>query len=575
VAWQPFGWKKSVVRAGWGMAFDTVSSFQVTSVGGKVPGGTLQCFTNVPVGASPAAPPNGCADLRPIIPANARLPQVLAALTSGGVISQPLPPAAPSTQFSQSPQQASSAPSVGAFDPKLKVPTVHEWNLTIQHELPWGLVGQVGYIGKRGIRLYRAYDRNQRFVDQPGFLQNFLIAQNNIFLGCDPDGTVIGNANTAPCAAAGSAIPTLLYQLAGCTTGCNFINGRSADFNNNSLGNLALQLDSNFRVGTLGQPWTYFRPNPQFNEIFYFDSGGSSIYHGMIVQMSRRFERGLTFTFAYTLSKSIDDMSVDPVAATSGGALGNNSRTPTDVRNFRLDRTVSDFDNRHVAAANFLWELPFGKGRRWASGLPGWLDQVVGGWTFTNVVVAQSGEPFTLNSGSITAGATNAGKQSTVNVRGPMVQPGFFQVDGIPGPSVYNLGPRITNSADPNFNCRNVLTPDGSATSTFFCIPGPGQHGNTGRNAVRGPGYWNTDIGILKTFPITESINVQFRTEMFNALNHANFRNPRNASTGSPTLTSSLFGQTCCVADSVPSSQTIIAVGEPNRVIQFGLKINF
>ena len=90
-----------------------------------------------------------------------------------------------------------------------------------------------------------------------------------------------------------------------------------------------------------------------------------------------------------------------------------------------------------------------------------------------------------------------------------------------------------------------------------------------------GPGFWNIDAGILKNFKVTERVGMQFRTEFFNALNHASIRNPRNASTGSPTLTSSLFGQTCCVSDSVPSSSTVIAVGEPNRVIQFALKINF
>jgi hypothetical protein len=62
---------------------------------------------------------------------------------------------------------------------------------------------------------------------------------------------------------------------------------------------------------------------------------------------------------------------------------------------------------------------------------------------------------------------------------------------------------------------------------------------------------------------------------MFNAFNHPNFENPRNATEGSPTVTSSLFGQTCCVTSSVPASTTIIATGEPNRVIQFALKVQF
>ena len=96
-----------------------------------------------------------------------------------------------------------------------------------------------------------------------------------------------------------------------------------------------------------------------------------------------------------------------------------------------------------------------------------------------------------------------------------------------------------------------------------------------GRNTIQGPGYWNIDMGILKNFQLTERLRLQFRSEFFNALNHPNYENPRNASNGSPTLTSSTFGLTCCSQASVPSSSTIIATGEPSRVIQFALKLSF
>ncbi|GBC78791.1 hypothetical protein HRbin08_02289 [bacterium HR08] len=82
-------------------------------------------------------------------------------------------------------------------------------------------------------------------------------------------------------------------------------------------------------------------------------------------------------------------------------------------------------------------------------------------------------------------------------------------------------------------------------------------------------------MGLIKKFQLTERVRLDFRTEFFNVFNHPNFENPRNASVGSPTITSSLFGQTCCVTAAVPSSATIIATGEPNRVIQFALKLSF
>jgi len=111
-------------------------------------------------------------------------------------------------------------------------------------------------------------------------------------------------------------------------------------------------------------------------------------------------------------------------------------------------------------------------------------------------------------------------------------------------------------------------------TPTYFCIPQPGQNGQ-GRNFVQGANFWNLDSGLTKNFALTERFNLQFRAEFFNILNHPNFENPRNATSGSPSLLSNSFGQTCCVSSSLPSSATVIAIGEPNRVIQFGLKLSF
>ena len=145
---------------------------------------------------------------------------------------------------------------------------------------------------------------------------------------------------------------------------------------------------------------------------------------------------------------------------------------------------------------------------------------------------------------------------------------------GTNDPVMYNTGPLITNPADPNYNCRNVI-----GTQTFFCIPAPGQVGS-GRNLAQGPSFWNLDMGLSKNFKITERISLQMRAEFFNVLNHANFENPRNATVGSPAIATSSrsndnFGRTCCATSSLASSTNVNPLGEPMRVMQFGAKLKF
>ncbi len=545
-AWTPLG-SKTVFRAGYGIAFDTISTFQVTAIAGKVPGSILDCrlrLSDTATGVS-ATTTSGCTT-----PANfdKRIGQ-------GFALQLGTPTAKPSQGFSPPAQPNSVAPNVGAFDPNLQVPTVHEWNFTIQQELPRGFVFEAGYIGKRGERLYRAYDINQIATNQPGFLDSFVIAQRNVRSGCNADGT------GCPLGVTGQT-PTLLLKM----VSASFLNSSASKTNllRNGLGDLAVRVDNltgSSAITAKGFPAGFFRPNPQFGQIFYFDSGGDSIYHGMITSLRRRFGAGLQLGVAYTWSKSIDDMSVDPVGASSGGGLSTtNSRTPTDVHNFHLDRSRSDFDNRHVVVGHFLYDLPWGRGKKWGSGWPGVVNQFLGGWTMSGIYIFESGEPFTVNAGARTQ---NGSKQSRAASLGPLPDTSLKFVPGTEGPVVWS-----TTDLDPNTNCRQV---NGQG---FFCIPAPGETG-IGRNTEQSPHFWNFDFGVLKKIKITERVNLEFRSEFFNFLNHPNFENPRNATVGSPTLTSSVFGLTCCVTASLPSSSTVIALGEPNRVIQFALKLNF
>jgi hypothetical protein len=550
IAWSPNN--KTSVRAGYGWLFDTLSTFQVTAIAGKMPGFLLNCLVNIPT-TGPATVTNGCV-VPPTLVSNPG-----ARISTGFPVTVPTPTITPSAALSPAPQPATQAPAVGAFDPNIKNPSVHEWDLTIQRELPRHFVAEIGYIGKRGTHLYRAYDLNQVSINGAGFLNSFNIAMKNRQMGCRPDGT------NCPAGVTGQT-PTLLLQM---MTAAN-LNRRTSDFDRFDIGTFANFADGLTGVNAItahGFPAGFFRPNPQFSQIFFQDSGGDSYYHGLFIAARRRFEQGLDLGFSYTFSKSIDDMSIDPTgAATGGGLSATNSRTPTDIKNWRLDRSLSDFNNTHVLLANLLYEFPVGKGKKLASSAPGWANQIIGGWSFTGIFTYQSGEPYSITSGSLTA---NGAHVSFAQVRGPLDKGHVQFVSGVEGPVMYNAGQRITNPVDPNFNCVNVI-----GTQTYFCIPPPGQQGN-GRNIVQGPNFWNLDSGLLKNFGLTERFTLQFRAEVFNVLNHANWENPRNATSGSPSVRSTIFARTCCASASLPSSATVIAIGEPNRVMQLGLKLSF
>ena len=512
IAWQPGKSGKTVIRTGYGISFDPISTFQVTAVAGKVPGLTTTCTANI----NSQTP--GCAAV-PDLRIGGGFPLQLAAPTS-----------LPADSLTLQPSVLNSAPNLTVFDQNLKLPTVHEWNLTIQRQLPGNIVVQAGYIGKRGTRLLRGYDLNQ--INADPILPSFLAMQRNKTAGCNADGS------GCPPGISGSAVPLVTSG----TLTSTFVNSSTTttDLATNAAGNFAGRTEQT----TLG---AHLRPNQQFQQINYVDSGGDSYYHSFQFTARKRFSQGLLMGLAYTLGKSIDDQSVDPIGASSGGGLSaTNSRTPTDIRDWRNERARSDFDRRHVLVTNFVYELPVGKGKQFLTGVGSLGNAVLGGWSVNGIYIFQSGEPFSVRSGARTA---NFSHESRADIVGATPETGLFKIPGIVGPLVF-------------------------ANRNGFALPAPGSNG-AGRNIFTASNFNNLDASISKNFNITERFRVQFRAEAFNVLNHVNFDNPRDASSGSPSFQSSLFAQTCCAAVAPPSTQTVIQTGEAARVLQLGLKLYF
>lgn len=504
---------KSAIRVGYRIAFDPINTFQVTSAASRIPGLTLLCSSVV--GGTTTT---GCS-VAPNVTLAGGFPQFLMA-----------PTAKPSSFLTPQVQPNSNSPGITVFAPEMKLPNVHQWSFSWQRELPWKMVMQAAYVGRRGTHLYYAGNRNQ--INADPLLPDFLAMQRNVNAGC---------------AAAGTGCPV---GVTGAPIGLVTSGALSATFVNSptTLGELQLNNAGSFAERVENTTLAFrLRPNQQFGSITYIDNAGDSSYHAAQFTLRRRFDAGFGLAAAYTFGKSLDNQSVDPVGASSGGGLSTtNSRTPTDMRDLRNEWGRSDFDRTHVFNLTAVWELPFGRNRWIAGDSPRWLNQIIGGWTVNAISTYMTGEPFSVRSGIRTS---NSGHESRADIIDQSVKAHLQFINGIVGPVVF-------------------------ANANAFAIPAPGKNG-AGRNIFVAPGYYNLDMGIIKTIHLGERVKLDFRTEMFNVLNRANFDNPRDASSGSPSIRSALFAQTCCQAVSTPATQTIIQTGESARVIQFALKLKF
>jgi hypothetical protein len=546
------GPSKSVIRLGYGIAFDTISSFQVTAVAGRIPGEVQSCTSSFSTNTQSFSAIPQCYGSSPAFAS-------LSSTIAGGFPTQlPAPTVKPLSQLTPIQQLNTNAPPITVFAPHMQLPTVHQWNLSLQRELPWGLVMEAAYIGRRGEHLFMAYNINQ--INSDKILPSFLIMQQNALIaGCRPSGT------TSAGAACGTAPPILAQLIAGglsASSAANVLNQSATltDLQFNAAGSFAQRVEDNTLALKL-------RPNQQFARITYLDNSGDSNYHAAQFTLRRRFTSGFGVSLAYTFAKSIDNQSVDPVGSTSGGAITNTtSRAPIDIRDFRLDRGRSDFDRAHILQGATVWEVPVGRGKRFLNSSSGIVNQILGGWTVNSIFAYMTGEPFSVLAGGDASSAPGGRTANAAHTARAIVQqPVSAHLQYLPGQT--SIGPVV-------FPAGQTALPCGVDPASAFCIPAPGQNGS-GRNIFTAPSYWNLDLGFIKTFQIRERFKLQFRTEMFNALNHANFDNPRDASVGSPSLSSQDFGRTCCATVAPPSTQTVVQTGESARVIQFALKLQF
>jgi len=266
------------------------------------------------------------------------------------------------------------------------------------------------------------------------------------------------------------------------------------------------------------------RPVPIIDSgISVFASSGGSIYHSLQTRVEKRFSHGFSLLGGYTWSHSIDNES----AANLGS---NNNSGP---RFFRLhpefERGNSDFDIRNRFTLGYLWELPFGNGKRIAGSASGALNKIIGGWQLSGITTISSGNWLTITDGNGNFANSTGGQRP----------------DLVPG-------------QDPN---GTPCKPGTFFNTCAFTDPPVGSFGNAGRNIVRGPGYQVWDASLLKLIPLNEKRRFEFRAEFFNLPNHTNFT-PSCAYCASP-------------LDMASGSYGFITAAKPPRQIQFALKFYY
>jgi Carboxypeptidase regulatory-like domain len=336
------------------------------------------------------------------------------------------------------------------FDVNFRNASSNNWNFGIQRQLPGMNVLDISYIGSEAHHLYRQVDGNPPNPALVQQLVTYCSDPNNAF-GCD-SGTVTKN-------------------------------------------NLYIGAE----VGAL--PFDAVASNALFQPP-YQRSIGNSIYHSLQTKFTHRMSHGLQAQVSYTWAHGIDN-APDPLAPAQG-----NRAFPRNSVNLNEERGNSDYDVRHIAVINYIWQMPFGKGKGILN--QGAIGKIFEGWQFSGITTVQTGHPFDVFT-------TTDMERTGLSGRADLVS----------GQDPYSAGLNTPSSA--NGNKVWISNPAAfSNRSDVFGGPLYVGSGTSGRNRFYGPGLVDFDLAWEKTTSITERVSTQLRVECYNLFNHPHFSNPDN-----------------------------------------------
>lgn len=461
-----------------------------------------------------------------------------AALTPRGIFG-PIPQFAvppftpPPLSFEQNNINQAGAQMFGV-DPNLQVQRVYEYNFGIQRNLGHNTVLEVRYVGAQSNDLIQTTTFNQLDIRSTGFLTDFQKAQQN----CRLQGATRPGGSTAfdpmfLCTDArfNPAIPGSqpLNVFSGLVNG-GFLNDVGTILPLIQAGRVGSLAQFYFLNGLNGSVPIVANPNLFIDEIL--TNSGRFRYNGLQAEVRRRFANGIAVQANYTFQKTLTDIPFEDQ---------NRQGEVQDNNNPNLNYSRPDYDRTHTFNFNAIYELPFGRGKRFLNSL-GWADRVVGGWQFTSVLNLVSGPPIGVVDPRSTSTITfQSGRQTaTTSLSMPELKKltGIFNTPN----GIYYFDPKIlcataTAPGRPTLSCfdLNQTLPAGytlasvRATSPLGQAPFPGQvfffnqagsTGNMQRNALNGMPFFNWDAGLSKNIRLGETRRLQVRVEAFNVLNN-------------------------------------------------------
>ena len=507
------------------------------------------------------------------LPANRSI--ALANLTPGTLLRNgvPGPPSGLATDPTY-PLTAGLANSVNAFLPDLQTGYVQSFTFGWQREINKDTAVELRYVGNRGVKLWRQYNLNEINVVENGFLNEFKLAQNNL---------AICQANSAACLAAQtavgvstanrtasnfanwglpgqSALPTMQGFFGASPTASSFRNATfvglldptfpsPTGFANTIFSNPGSFL-ANGRAA--GIPDNFFVVNPTVGTsgAFLVDNAGRTSYDSLQIELRRRLSKGLLVQGSYVFGKAFTNMFASNAAVFS---------QPITLRDPRLDKSVSPFNITHGFKANWIYELPFGRGKSLLGGVNRWADLAVGGWEFHGAARMQTGAPFSLGSANL-VGMTIDELRDMVEVRKEANRLAFFLPQDIIDNTRRAFG---SLSGTPT---GKYIEPVNRNNAVAF----GGQRGFS-NIVLYGPAFYRFDLSAIKKFRITETVNFELRAEFLNAFNNINFI------VGSPNNDVNILGVGGTTFGQLTSAyQDTSTTNDPGgRLIQFVGRINF